>query len=225
MFISHKYKIIFIKTTKTGGSSFEFAFRKFLNAEDIIAYMGHDEEVLSAGLVQKANDYVPFKFYTVVDWYNLISRNRRKRYREHMTAQEIKDSISPEVWKSYFKFCVERNPMEKVRSRYYWTGIKTGLSLDEYAIKQSHLDSDFYRYSTRGNIIVDKVFKYEEMEEWLPEFERKIGLSGSVDMKNVKLKSGFRPKQKKTETFSEHAKEAIRRSFAKEIMHFYPELK
>ena len=225
MLISHKYKAIFIKTTKTGGSSFEFAFRKFMDGKDIVVPMGHNEELRKAGLVEKANVAVPLSYYNIVDWYKLFSRAETKKYREHMTAQEVKGTINSKIWDNYFKFCIERNPLEKVKSRYYWTGIKTGLSLNDYAVQNSHIDSDSFRYSSRGKVIVDKVYKYEEMNLWLPELQKKLGLPDKIDMKSVKLKSGYRPKVAKVDKFSEEALTAIRCNFAREIMHFYSELK
>jgi len=42
--------------------------------------------------------------------------------------------IPPTVWNSYFKFCVERNPWDKVLSHYHMHAYRLGgaLSLEQY---------------------------------------------------------------------------------------------
>jgi len=46
-----------------------------------------------------------------------------------MPAFEIKNRVPAEVWNSYFKFCVERNPWDKVLSHFNMHATREGGSL------------------------------------------------------------------------------------------------
>jgi len=39
---------------------------------------------------------------------------------EHMPARKIRRRIGREAWNQYFKFCIARNPWDRVISQYYW---------------------------------------------------------------------------------------------------------
>jgi len=43
-----------------------------------------------------------------------------KIWRNHMSANEIRDAIGDSVWNAYFKFCIVRNPFDKLVSAFYF---------------------------------------------------------------------------------------------------------
>ncbi len=125
MIISHRHRFIFIKTEKTAGTSLEIALAKICGPEDVISRFVHpaDRELrdsLGPGYRREQNDKVPLRFLTPLDVARSIARLHWPRFTNHMAAAEIRRFVPPEVWNGYFKFCVERNPWDKVISSYYW---------------------------------------------------------------------------------------------------------
>jgi hypothetical protein len=120
--ISHKYKFIFLKTRKTAGTSIEIALSRFCGDKDIITPISPEDENTRKGLGYRGpqNCNVPFGGYSLRDWVRLITRRRRRRYYNHISAGILRELIDREIWDSYFKFCFERNPWDKALSLYYW---------------------------------------------------------------------------------------------------------
>ena len=50
MIICHGLKLIFVKTKKTGGTSFEIALSKYCNADDIVCDISEGDELIRADL-------------------------------------------------------------------------------------------------------------------------------------------------------------------------------
>ncbi len=106
MIISHKNKFIFIKPAKVAGSSVEVALSKWCGEKDIITPQGDFDS--------KSDD----------DFYNSIGRNY-KGFHGHISAEEVKEKIGEDIWNSYFKFTIARNPWDVVISRYFYEKYRT----------------------------------------------------------------------------------------------------
>src|SRR5207249_1998121 len=104
---------------------------------------------------------------------------RRKKFYHHMPAYVIRKRISPGIWKSYFKFCVERNPWDKVLSHYHMHAArKSGsLTLDEYLARRKFpINYRRYTYPSGNKIIVDRVVRYENLMAELAEVFARINV-------------------------------------------------
>lgn len=174
MIISHKHKFIFIKTQKTAGSSIKLALAKFCDNKDIISSMGDEDNYLKKTLGYRGaqNNYLPYKAYWKRDWFNYLYNGFRYNFTDHMSASEIKLRFKNE-WKDYYTFCFERNPFDKVISWYYWDGgDKRHGNMTQFI--QSGAASKikgFELYTDNSEIIIDKVYKYEELNESLSDFQ------------------------------------------------------
>lgn len=171
MIISHKYKYIFIKTTKTAGTSVEIALSKFCGEDDVITPLMAKDEVMrknQGGMgPQNFEHRRKLSEYYKGDWWRLVTQGKRPKHTlfwNHITAKQIKARISPDIWNSYYKFCFVRNPWDRAVSRYFWNIERDGVqeNLDD-SLQNNDPNSNFEIYSIDGQVAVDFVGKYENL--------------------------------------------------------------
>jgi hypothetical protein len=142
-----------------------------------------------------------------------------------MPAREVKNRVSADIWNGYFKFCVERNPWDKVLSHYHMHAARAGgaLSLDEY-LARGRFPINYFRYTDRSGrkIIVDRVVRYENLLSKLGEVfvQLNIPFSGTL---GVGAKSEYRADRRPyQEVFNDEQRKIVEKAFAKEIeLHGY----
>ncbi|HWO40244.1 MAG TPA: sulfotransferase family 2 domain-containing protein [Candidatus Eisenbacteria bacterium] len=104
MLISHRKHFIYTKTVKTAGTSVEVYFERFCLPEGYQQLQhARDEYVGPEGVVGYRGSNVA-----------------GHKWRNHMPAREIRQAVGDQVWRSYFKFCVIRNPFDKLVSAFYF---------------------------------------------------------------------------------------------------------
>lgn len=193
MIISHKHKFIFLKTNKTAGTSIEIALSRHCGPDDVITPISPpDEEIRrSLGYPGPQNYLAPWYEYGPRDLFALASHGRRKmRYFNHIGAGEVKAHIGENAWNSYYKFCFERNPFDRLISHYYWCHrseprppmsdfIRSGRPM---ALKRR----GFGVYTIDGKVAVDRVCRYEAIAEELEEIRKAIGLPEPLVLPHAK---------------------------------------
>ena len=175
MIISHKYKFIFIKTSKTAGTSTEIALSRYCGDDDVITKNSPEDEIIRnhQGGRNPQNHYLSFSEYSGVDWARLIFKRKRLQLRSHFSASFIRNFTGDAVWNNYFKFCFERNPWDRTVSLYYhhlqdrkYKKI-IGPNISEY-ISAGYPEQlrvrGFYNYTIDGKIAVNRVCLYENLE-------------------------------------------------------------
>ena len=193
MLLSHKYKFIFIKTKKTAGTSVEIELNKLMSDKDIVTPIKPSHQ-----------DHTPRNYI-----YN------GKKLFNHMMMSDLKKIIPQSVHDGYFKFCIEREPVEKCLSDFfmlknslYHIRNKIPLTWKEY-LKAGQFPIDTKKYTNENNVLcVDKIIKYENLESDLFEISQKLGFKFSGV--NVRAKSGFREKL----VVSQNEREFIYSAFA-----------
>lgn len=240
MIISHKYKFIFIKTRKTAGTSVEIALSRYCDRDDVLSPISLSDEpirgrsfcrprnYLSAGtgtdlgrdvlwsvasrIEQMRPNTVPFRLRKKwSNWMGSDSIRANNGYYNHMSAAEIKALCASEVWDSYFKFCIEREPIDKTISDYFYRSKHS--TIDEY-LDDGNFCSDFYKYSIDQRICVDKIINFSSLSDELSEVCRDLGIP--FDGWIPRAKSGHRSKSLTVDMMSEHQLQRIRAAFHKE---------
>ena len=186
MIISHKYKFIFIKTRKTAGTTIEYNISKYLGKNDIIP-PSNQSVYLSQNFIY---DTKISKFLKKVK-LNKISRIFENKFSEHEHAFDLKKKIDRNFFDSYFKFCVEREPVDKCISYYFMrknsstsTTIKQNMTWDDFVQKKRFpVDSNMYSYGNK--LLVDKNIKYENLENELTEILNDRGINNFKIEKSV----------------------------------------
>jgi hypothetical protein len=207
--ISHGHRFIFIKSEKTGGTSVEAALSAHCAGNDVVTPLG---------------DY----------WFNRDERGQwihrsmnADGFSQHDPAAEVKRKVSPEIWSSYFKFSITRNPWDRVLSDFSWEARnkpelrptkrwyhRTGVPFDEFReaakLFRRFVTGDWTTndrfYLLDGELCVDFVLRYERLTEDLKEVCKLVGLP-PVELPH--LKSGLRKGGRRYADYYDEASRAI----------------
>jgi hypothetical protein len=189
MIVSHKHKFIFVKTTKTAGTSIEIALSRHCGPADIITPISPEDEVmrLEAGGRPPQNYHVPLRRLAASDWKRLLQTRTRRHFRNHNPASVIRHYVGEATWHSYYKFSIERDPFDKAISRYYWSTKPPRPPLHDYLMEAPATQlSNWHIYTIDNTIAVDFVIRYERLREDLEAVAGRIGLQGSLDLPRAK---------------------------------------
>ena len=225
MIISHRHKFIFLKTNKTAGTSIEIALSKFCGPDDIITPISPEDEETrkKLGYPGPQNYYLPISSYGIRDAISFLTKRKKKHFYNHISAKEVKALIGNQVWDSYYKFCFERNPWDRVASLYYFRcRSETRPTLSEFvesSIPLALKRRGYELYTINEHIAVDKVCLYENLSKELETIRKLVGIPEKLELPRAKSK--FRKdKQSYRDVFGEEDKLKIAELFREEINHF-----
>ena len=169
--ISHKHKTIFVHVPKTAGQSIEQVF------VDDLGLTWDDREVLNLR-------------------YNADRAIGPQRL-AHLYADEYVrcGHIKLDLWNSYYKFAVVRNPYDRILSEFRYRRFRKTGPLSWFLRKRyrdEHLDStrhvvsqSRYLFDENGTCLVDEIIKFEDLKDRMPEvFERIFGAPRTLPRRN-----------------------------------------
>lgn len=168
--ISFKHKFIFIKTTKTGGTSIEVDLSRIAGPDAIVtpiipAIMGHEPR-------------------------NFEDEDRNPLYFNHMSAREIQALLGKEEFSDFYRFTVEREPIDKCLSHFHMIKNRDdahGLPAEEREaltweayVERGRFPIDLGKYAdpqNPGRMLVNEVLAYESMHATLRDRLERCGVS------------------------------------------------
>jgi hypothetical protein len=222
MILSHKYEFIFIKTAKAAGTSIEVFLSKHCGPSDVLTPIeppieGHEPRNYE-GFINPFPEILerPDKLFSALR-HSMISR---EKFYRHMPAVEVKRRVPHDIWNSYLKFCVERNPWDKVLSHYYMRAAREGgsLTLDEY-LARGRFPINYFRYTDRSKakIIVDRILRYENLNAELSDVFSQLNIPFDGTL-GVTAKSEYRKDRRPyQQVFNNEQRRIVEKAFAKEI--------
>ncbi len=231
MIISHKHKFIFLKTRKTAGTSIEIALSRFCGEKDVITPISHVDEVLREELSYRGpqNFHVLSSEHAPMDGRSLSTR-KKIGYYNHMLAEQVRPLVGMAIWDEYFKFCFERNPWDRAISLYFWRTrkyqprpslpefLRHGKEKIPFKGKSIKL-SNFEIYSIDGDIAVDHVGLYENLDLELERIAALLNLPEEIKL--PRAKGTFREDRRHyREVMGQEERDIVAQACAREIEHF-----
>ena len=174
MLISHRRRFIYMKTVKTAGTSVEIFFEP--ECADPSSYVGPQHEtaeiVSPFGIIGARGRFGPG-----ATWYN------------HMPAARVLELVGRDVWDNYSKFCVIRNPFDKMVS-WWWHQLpppeRMKAATSDFAVARS-MFGDYLKtgekFPVDRNVYcindidrLDFYIRYERLREGVVEVARRVGM-------------------------------------------------
>jgi len=193
MIISNQAKCIFIHIQKTGGASIEQVLRSNDTGVEANSHQG----------------------------------------RRHMSARELQTFVPAETWSAYFKFAFVRNPWDRLVSWYHMcVQTPTANTFARYIKDNAPTFDDFLKKTTtgiaerttrnqldyvtddRGELIVDFVGRYENLQEEFSIVKKKLDLATDLPHVNRSTHDNYR------KYYNEETRDIVSKRFEKDIRHF-----
>ena len=222
MIVSHERKFIFLKTNKTAGTSMEIALSEFCGDEDIITRISPADEQTRSGLGFRGpqNYTVPASEYSLAERASLFVRRRNRNFYNHIPAKRARRLVGERVWNEYHKFCVVRNPWDRVVSQYYWRcQSEPRPPVSKYLrsrVLRSLRKRSWGIYTIDGEVAVDRACLYENLEEELEDVRQSLGLPEKLKLPRAKG-SHRKDRRHYRDILSGRDRRKIERAFAREI--------
>lgn len=232
MLVSHRKRFIYTKTTKSAGTSVEVYFEPYCVPEGSWTFAHYRaESVTAAGIVGFRGE-------------NREGTN--PRWWSHMPASVIKEQVGDDVWNSYFKFCVIRDPFERLVSKFHFDRRVSGSTPNTVCSFKAgaaaagnerggplspqlrthfkswllrHKMRDRQRYAIEGEICVDYFIRYEALEQGIKHVCDTTGVPFEPE-KIPLLKTGLRPQHELADYYDAEAMDFVANEYRFELEHF-----
>jgi hypothetical protein len=224
--VSHRHRLIFLKTQKTGGTSVELALSQLCGPDDIITPLTDEDETLR-GAVTPKNYAIPVERRS--PWWRLLALTGTRgpragtEFHEHMNAAAVRQALGPETFDSYLKVTIVRNAWDREVSRYFWAtrGDAPRRPFDRWVRRESsNPERKTWRiYTLNDTPIADVVMRYETLAEDFDALLERLGCAGSVSLPRAKGKHRAKGRDYR-EFYTDETRELVARRYAREIAYF-----
>jgi Sulfotransferase family len=220
-------KLVFIHVPKTGGTS----IRAALDAAVGEGAEWNTSGIWSALLASPRRDelFRVFKRFFPLKSPLLVAH-------QHLPACLIREFVSTEVWETYYKFAMVRNPWDYAVSMYHF--LRQALPNEQGFLNRQHPDlaylvrqcttfEDWVRLMPMfepdmtsfftdddGNDIVDYVARYENLEEDFARLCERVGINAQLPRLNTSSREAYR------DYYTAETKILVARHFSRDIERF-----
>lgn len=214
MLISHRHRFIYTKTRKTAGTSVESYFEPYCMAEGEWTLSHGREQYVSASGIIGQRGQGPGHL-----WWN------------HMPAETVRMQLGAELWDAYYKFCVVRNPYDRIISMFYFRrrGNRGGIQVDRsqsdaeqfhHWVTTTALPSDKEAYTIDGQLCMNFIARYERLQADLEKICGDLRLPWQPE-RLQQFKAGARPPEATVRAmYSDKARAVVSQTYAFELETF-----
>lgn len=209
MIISHEHGFVFVKTAKTAGTSIEVLLSEQCGPDDVVTPFvgeesGHQPRNYRGLFDPRPETLERLRGHLGGHHETLRDLVRRNRFEHHTPAWQIR-LRAPRAWEEYLTFCVVRNPWDVVLSGLDYHRAVTGevMPLDAYLSRLATRAAKHrrgigrypfnlwnYTHPVSGRLLVDRVVRYERLDEDLARVLHPLGLR--FDRLRRRAKGGVR---------------------------------
>lgn len=208
--ICHKNRCIFIHIPKTGGTSIEATIcprgNELYGFED-----QHGNYIKNFNGVKMLTDNKTLKLTCL----------------QHLSAHQIKNRYNSNIWSDYYKFTVVRNPWDLIVSHYSYIiqtnrldilkrhDLNINCSFNDFVQKVNHPLQINYITDTAGELMVDHIYRFEDIQQSFDNICDKIGIP------RQKLIHKNKSKHKHyTEYYDDVTREIVAQKYVRDIEFF-----
>jgi len=212
--ILHSKKLIFVHIPRTAGTSVTQFLKKHFNALEKPEHLDLYKKNMSK------------KGYSKKFIENVLSQEKFKqnvmnyKYAKHSTAQDYFNLYGKEIFDSYFKFSIIRNPWERMISWYMHPQAGIPFKENEFIqwLRLKERDNQIKFLKINGDITVDKICRYENLTSDLSEIFKRIDIPNeeidNLPVINKSIRGPYRG------YYNNSSKKLVKEMFAEEIEKF-----
>ena len=116
MILCRSLNLIFVKTKKVGGTSFEIALSKYCDSGDIVTPVSTDDELTRTQLGYQG----PANYLESDRCESLRDSGVRGDFVNHMSCEKIHANLEDSAFDSFTKISIQRDPLDFLISQYFW---------------------------------------------------------------------------------------------------------
>nr|WP_241963470.1 sulfotransferase family 2 domain-containing protein [Paracoccus suum] len=203
--ISYPHKFVFLKTHKTGGTSFEMLLEPWCTPPGHVVRERVPEMVTDYGIVGARLNRGPQKPY----------------WRNHASAKQVVAHLGEAFWDEYKRIISVRNPYRRAISQFYWQTTWKKLTLPDSVDEQRVMFSDFvlsdsfksdyYITHADGRYVATHMFRLEHRDEDIIKVGEALGIPlRPEDLPKTKENSDRKPDADFRTFFSKKEEDAVR---------------
>lgn len=219
MIISHKHRFVFVKTTKTAGTSVEIALSRHCGPEDVLSKLIPKDEAIRLAKTGRTaqNDKVVLK-----DGSSSVIVN-------HNRARKAARYLGPRRYQDYFSFAFERNPFDRVVSAYFYireNRQKKGRDVSQFSfdtmVRDARLITElraggWHLYTENDIFVVDRIYRFEELDASLADIYNRLGIVDANPLPHTKKTNRERDYR---QYYTAETRAIIEQRFASELEYF-----